>query len=172
MASSLEFNKIAAAVLTAGIVASLSGWIARELVHPHPLEKNAYVVPGVEKTTTPEEKGAPAGPEPITPLLASANPEAGKEVAKKCAACHTFDKGGANKVGPNLFGIVGAKHGHMESFSYSQAIAGMPGDWDPESLNKFLYKPQAYAKGTKMTFAGLPKAEDRANVIAYLMTLK
>jgi cytochrome c len=170
MAGSLEFNKMAAAVLTAGIVASLSGFVARELVHPEPLAENAYVVPGVE--AAPAAAEAPAGPEPVEPLLAAADVEAGKRVAAKCAACHTFEQGGPNKIGPNLFGIVGAEHGHIEGFAYSQVIAGMEGPWDVESLNQFLYKPQAYAKGTKMTFVGLPKTEDRANLIAYLQTLK
>jgi cytochrome c len=169
--ASLEFNKMAAAVLTAGIIASLSGFIAREVVHAKKPAQHAYVPAGVE-AAAPADKGGGAGPEPIAGLLANANPQAGQEVAKKCAACHSFEKGSANKVGPNLFGVVGAKHGHAEGFPYSPAITGKQGPWDPEALNQFLFKPQAYAKGTKMTFAGLPKAEDRANIIAYLQSLK
>jgi cytochrome c len=162
---------MAAAVLTAGIVASLSGFISRELVHPKPLEQNAYAVPGVE-TKADTKGGAPAGPEPVAPLMASANAEAGKQVAAKCTTCHTFEQGGANKVGPNLFGVVGAKHAHAQGFAYSPALAGKDGTWTVEALNHFLWKPQDYAKGTKMTFAGLPKPEDRANMIAYLQSLK
>src|SRR5258708_707367 len=100
--SSLETNKIAAAVLTAGVIAMLSGWLARELIHPHPVEKVAYNVPATEeKPAAGEAKGGQEGPGDIKPLLASANPEAGKALTKTCAACHTFEKGGSNKVGPN-----------------------------------------------------------------------
>src|ERR1700756_4765056 len=99
--SSLETNKIAAAVLTAGVIAMLTGWLARELFHQPPLEKVAYNVPATEeKAPAGEAKGGSEGPGDIKPLLASANVDAGKASTKVCAACHTFDKGGANKVGP------------------------------------------------------------------------
>ena len=118
-----------------------------------------------------ETAAAPSGPAPIGPLLASADPAAGQAASKACAACHSFDKGGANKVGPNLYGIVGAKHGHIDGFAYSDAIKGKAGPWNYDELNKFLYDPKAYAPGTKMTFAGLKKDQERANVIAYLRSL-
>ncbi|WP_370540479.1 cytochrome c family protein [Azospirillum sp. INR13] len=118
------------------------------------------------------DKGAaPAGPAPIAPLLAAASPENGQKVAKACAACHSFDKGGANKVGPNLYGIVGGAKGHIQGFSYSDALVKTGGSWSYDELNKFLYDPKGYAPGTKMTFAGLKKDDDRAAVIAYLRSL-
>src|SRR5471032_2124108 len=106
----LEFNKIAAAVLTAGIIAMVTGVIAGALVRPKPFDKPGYVVAGVEEKASAAAAGGEAkGPEPISPLMASADPKAGADVAKKCAACHTFDKGGPNRIGPNLYGIVGEK---------------------------------------------------------------
>ena len=110
-------------------------------------------------------------PAPIAPLLASADPAAGQATARVCLSCHTFEKGAPAKVGPNLWGIVGAPHAHAQGFAYSKAIAGKQGPWTYEELNHFLYSPKDYAPGTKMSFAGLRKDKDRANVIAFLRTL-
>jgi cytochrome c len=170
MASSLELNKIIGAVLVAGLVAHLSGTIASMLVKPHHAEHEAAAV---------GEGGAggaakPAGPAPIEPisgLLANADPAKGQEVAKKCATCHSFGNGEPAKVGPNLWGIVGNKHAHMEGFPYSEAMKSTAGTWDYAALAHFLLSPKSYVPGTKMTFAGLKKPEDRAAVIAYLRTL-
>jgi cytochrome c len=172
--ASLEFNKIAAAVLTAGIIASVSGIVAVKLVEPEKLQKNAYVVPNVEPSSGKAEASKPAGPEPIKPLLASASVEEGKQVARKCAACHSFEKGGPNKVGPNLFGIFDDEIAHgRNNYAFSDALkAHSKEKWTVENLNHWLWKPQSFAKGTKMTFAGLPKAKDRADIVAYLQSLK
>lgn len=104
-------------------------------------------------------------------MLASATAEAGKKVSKKCAACHSFTKGGPNKVGPNLWNIVGGKAASVAGYKYSGAMKDMAANWEFEELNKFLFKPKAYLKGTKMSFAGLKKSSDRAAIIAYLTAL-
>ena len=112
----------------------------------------------------------PAGPEPILAMLASADMGEGEKVFKKCASCHDVEKGGPNKTGPNLYGIVGAAFAHKDDFSYSDGMANHGGTWGFEELNEFLYKPRDYIDGTKMSFGGLKKAEDRAAVIAWLNT--
>ena len=111
----------------------------------------------------------PATPEqPLPVLLASATPEKGAKVAKKCTSCHSFNKSGKNKVGPNLYNIMGAERGIVDGFNYSAAIKAMGGRWNFEDMNKFLKKPKEFMKGTKMTFSGLKKAKDRASVIVYM----
>lgn len=171
--ASLEMNKIAAGVLCAGLLAMAAGKIADGLVHPEPLAENAYPV-DTSALAAPVE-AAPEAPalEPVMGLLADADPAAGLKVFKKCAACHTADKGGANKVGPNLYDIVNAAKGAKEGFGYSPALTGFEGapDWDYASLNAFLARPKDYMPGTKMSFVGLKKVGDRAAAIAYLRTL-
>ncbi len=172
---SFEANKIAAAVLVALILAMVSGILADKLVQPQKLAKPAYVVAGTEQPAESAESAAkPAGPEPIGPLLAAASVDAGKSDVKVCTACHTFEKGQPNRIGPNLYGIVGDQIAHDRgNYDFSSALktAGNGKTWTPELLNDWLYKPQNFAKGTKMTFVGLPKAKDRADVIAYLNSL-
>ena len=169
---SFEMNKIAGAILGAMILAMVSGIIAHVLVHPTPLAKPAYVVAGAEPT---EKKGGEEnkGPEPIAPLLANANVDAGKEQSKKCMACHTFEKGGPNRIGPNLYNVLGEPIAEdRNGYEFSSALSAHKGQkWNVEELNQWLSNPQSFAKGTKMTFAGLPKAQDRANVVAYLNSL-
>jgi cytochrome c len=112
---------------------------------------------------------ATAAPVDIMPLIAAADPAEGQKVFGKCKACHNADKGGANQVGPNLWNVVGGPHGHSETFTYSSVMAGMHDKkWSYEELNAFLTSPKTYAPGTKMTFAGLSKPQDRAAVIAFL----
>jgi len=167
----LFVNKIAAAVLSAGLLAMITGFIAHQVFHPHMPAEHAYVIAeGVSAGAT-QEASAPAGPQPIVPLLANASAENGEKIAKKCASCHTFEKGGPNKIGPNLWNVVGAKTAHIDGFNYSGAMQGMEKEWDYEALGEFLYSPKNYVKGTKMTFVGLKKDQDRADVIAYLRTL-
>lgn len=167
----MEFNKIFAAILTAGLVAMMSSFISRKVIHPEIPEKTAYQVAGVEASQASGTQAAPSGPEPILAMIEKADTAKGESVAKACAACHDFTKGGPNKVGPNLYNVVGGKKAHMDTFSYSTGMASKGGIWDYDSLNHFLYKPKAFVEGTKMSFAGLKKPEDRAAVIAWLRTL-
>ena len=175
MASSLESNKIAAAVLTAGVIAMLSGFVAELLYHPEvELAENAYPI-----AAAPAGGGAvaPAAEEevlePIAPLLAAADPAAGEQLAsRQCASCHTFNEGGATRVGPNLYNIVAQPIAAEDGYSYSNGLSGHAGDtWSYENLNAFLHGPRDFAPGTKMTFRGFTKAQDIANVVAYLRTL-
>jgi cytochrome c len=166
----LFVNKIAAAILSAGLLAMITGFAAHMLYHPKELEKQAYIIAS-EAPVAVSTAALPTGPEPVMAMLASASADAGKKVTKKCAACHSFTKGGPNKVGPNLWNIVGGKPALMAGYKYSGAMKSMSVNWEFEELNKFLYKPKAYLKGTKMSFAGLKKASDRAAVIAYLTSL-
>jgi len=171
--SSIEINKIAASVLLALIVAWASGLLASKLIEPKLPSKAAIEVANAPAAPAAPAGGeAAAGPEPLGPLLAAANVDAGKTVAKACATCHTFDKGGPNRVGPNLYGIVGDEIAHDRGgYSFSAALKGKGGTWTIDNLNDWLFKPSNFAKGTKMTFVGLPKAKDRADVIAYLNSL-
>jgi len=169
--SSFELNKVAAAILLAGIIAMVAGFISEEVVKPTKLAKPAYVVQGVETAAASSSGGAPqeAKIEPIGPLLAKADPKEGANVAKQCAACHTFDKGGANRIGPNLYGIVGEHPAEVPGYQFSKALESIKDKvWDYEALNQWLANPKAYAPGTKMTFAGLRKPEQRADVIMFL----
>jgi cytochrome c len=167
----LKFNKVAAGFLLAALLA-MAGYKLSEVLVPHQkLAQNAYPIEVQVASTTTAAPAAAKGPEPILALLASADVEAGIKTAKKCTACHVFDKGGKNKVGPGLWNIVNADKANVDGFSYSAALAEMDGGWDYQALNTFLYKPKAYVAGTKMNFAGLKKPQDRANIIAYLRSL-
>jgi cytochrome c len=167
-----EFNKIVMAILLALIILKAGGIIADQLVHPVYLAKNVYIVPGVAQKGTTETAGTEEKLEPIEPLLAEANIENGKKIAKQCLQCHSFDKGGPNKVGPDLWNITARGIAKNTGYAYSSALKKKEGQWTPDALNAFLYKPTKDVPGTKMSFAGLKKGEDRRDVIAYLLTLK
>lgn len=167
----LKFNKVAAGFLLAALLA-MAGYKLSEVLVPHQeLAENAYPIEVQVASASTDAPAAPKGPEPILALLATADVNAGIKTAKKCTACHVFDKGGKNKVGPGLWNIVNADKGAIDGYAYSAALAEMEGAWDYQALNAFLYKPKAYLAGTKMNFAGLKKPQDRANVIAYLRSL-
>lgn len=161
-----RFNTTAGWVLGAGIVALgasiVSGMYFQADKHAH-VEKPGFFIQGEA-----EEGGEAGGPD-LGTLLAAADPAAGEKVFAKCTACHTINQGGANGIGPNLWAIVGAPIGkHVPGFAYSSALSGHGGDWTYENLDAWLKSPRGFADGTKMSFAGLSKAEDRANLLAYL----
>jgi len=168
---SMEFNKIFAAVLTAGIIAWLSWFVAHEAYHSEPLEKNAFEIAVADDAGASAGPAAATGPEPID--IDKGDLAQGEKISKVCSSCHTFEQGGANKVGPNLFGIFGNIHAHKDDYSYSDGMKAHKGEkWDVDALNHFLWSPRKTIEGTKMTFAGLPKAEDRAAIIKWLSTQK
>lgn len=172
--SSFEWNKVIASVLTAMIVAMVAGVLASQIVSPHRLHEPVYLPPGAEGGETATAAAAPAAaPEPIEPLLANANVDRGKQLAKVCTQCHTFDKGAPNKIGPNLFGVTEENIAAVPGYQFSPALSAHKDQkWNPDDLNVWLLNPQQFAKGTKMSFAGMPKPQDRADVIAYLESLK
>jgi len=170
--SNLEFNKIAAAILVAAIVAMLSGFAAEAFYKKGEAgESKAF------KVAASETKAAPAAIAPevkvdINALLAAANVSKGEKLFKKCVSCHTVDKGGKHKVGPNVWNIVDQPKASKDGYKYSKALAAAGGDWDVESLYYFLNKPKKFLKGTKMSFAGIKKPEQIADLIAYLQAQK
>ena len=167
---SLEFNKFAAAILVALLVVMGIGKLSDTLYAPqtgeHAREQVAAL--GGEGAPAGGEEAGPAADVSLAALLARADPAAGESVSRKCASCHTFEKDGADRVGPNLWGVVGAQKAHSPDFAYSDAITGLEGAWTFEDLDAYLASPRAFAPGTKMTFAGLNKPEDRANLLAWL----
>lgn len=162
-----RFNTIAGWTLFAGIVALglsiLSGMYFKADKHNRP-EQLGFVIEGAE-----EEGGAEAGPSLAT-LLNTGDAAKGEALFAKCTSCHTINSGGAAGIGPNLFGVVGKPVGkHAAGFAYSDALGGHGGDWSFENLDAWLKSPKAFAPGTKMSFAGLSKPEDRANIILFML---
>ena len=166
----VNFNTAAGCFLASALFALVIGKVSNALVDPHHLEKPAIAV----SEEAPTEGAAPAQAElaPIGPKLASANVDHGKALfQQQCFTCHTIDKGGPNKVGPNQWNLVGRKKASEAGFSYSSALQAKGGEWTYEDINHMIFKPQQFARGTKMPFAGLPKEQDRADIIAFLRTM-
>jgi len=161
-----RFNTIAGWVLFSGIVALGLSSVSSHLFQadkPHRPHEMGYPIAGVA-----EEGAGEAGPD-LGTLLAAADPAAGEKLFAKCTSCHTIDQGGANGIGPNLFGTVGEPIGQGKGgFAFSGDLSGHGGNWTYENLDAWLASPKAFAAGTKMSFAGLSKPEDRANIMAYL----
>jgi cytochrome c len=165
--SSLELNKIVGAIILVMLVGQVISTIGDALVHPRAHGPAAASVANAPTQGPKQEQKL----EPVSGLLASADVEAGKKVASKCVACHTLNKGEANKIGPNLWGIVNRPVASHEGFAYSSAMKGKGGTWGYEDINAFVHAPSKVIPGTKMTFVGLDKTKDRADVIAYLRSL-
>lgn len=173
--NSSKLNMYAGAFLGTVFVVMTVGILGDAIFHTEEPEQEGFAIAVSESSAAAGDGGGePAGLEPIGPMLASADPAAGENGFKKCAACHTVDEGGANKVGPNLWNIVNRPVAAVDGFNYSSALQEFAADgtvWDYEHLNGFLHKPKGYVPGTAMGFAGLSKADDRAEIIAYLRTL-
>lgn len=179
MSGGIEINKIAGAILLAGVIAMSAGLLAEGLYTGTIAEKDdkeakrGYTIAGAENAGSGE--AAPAKdekPVDITPFMAKADIKAGEAMSKKCTSCHSFDKGGKNGVGPNQWGLVGAHFAHKEDYTYSAAIVGMKDKkWGFQELSEFLTKPNKYIPGTKMAYAGIASPQDRANLIAWLNSM-
>ncbi|HLY54422.1 MAG TPA: cytochrome c family protein [Stellaceae bacterium] len=165
---SFELNKIIGALLMSMIIGVVAGLVSTGVIPTQKLEKAAYPI-AVKEAAPAAAPEAEAKPAPIPAEdYAKADPVKGEQIAQKCAQCHTWTKGGANKIGPNLWGVLGRARGTEEGFTYSDAIKKLGGNWTPQDLAAFIFKPSEYAPGTKMTFPGLPSAQDRADVEAFL----
>ena len=169
--SVFEWNKIIGAVLLVVLATKAIDTVVDGLTHPVELAKNVYVVGAPEPAPAPAKAPAKTGPGKIGPLLASADASAGKRAANRCVACHSFKKGGKNKIGPPLWGTVNGKRARVAGYRYSSGLAKAGGVWGYEELNDFLANPKKSMPGTKMIFAGVKKASDRANIIAFLRSL-
>ncbi len=171
--SPFELNKIAGAILFAGLVAMISWIISANVYHVEDAHGSAaYTLPVAEEVEQAEEAVEEmVAVVSIDALLAEADAAKGQKIFKKCGACHTQDQGGKNKVGPNLWNIVGRGVAAVEGFNYSDAMASRGGSWSIAALNEFLANPKGTVPGTKMSFAGVKKDGDRANVLLFLQSL-
>lgn len=169
---SFEVNKVLGGLLGTVFVVFSVGIASNSLFSTHAPEKPGFVIEAAETDAGAAAGGAAAEETPIADLLAKADAKAGEAVFKKCAACHSIEKGGPNKVGPDLWAIVDRPVASHEGFAYSGAMKEFSGGgsekWTFDNLNHFLTSPKGFVKGTAMGFAGLKKDEERANLIAYM----
>ena len=163
-----ELNKIAGAVLLALLVLFGTKTATNLLFKAHKPEKPGYEVAVTDTAAGEQAGGAKTEEVPLAVLLVDGDAAKGEKVAKKCAACHTFDKGGANKIGPNLYGVLGRDLGTVDGFAYSGALKGKGGTWGYVELNEFISNPKAFISGTKMAFAGIRRPNQRADLIIYM----
>lgn len=170
MAGSLETNKLIGAVLTAGIIVVGSGVISEILYGYPPRHAPVFTIQLADDATLAEAE-EPAETIPFEVLLASADPDAGQRGFRACAACHTVDDGGANRVGPNLYDVLGRDIAGVGGFRYSGTLSDMDGVWTFEKLDGFLKAPNTWAPGTTMSFAGIANDQARADMVAYLRSL-
>ena len=164
-------NKIIVSIVFAVILVLGINKITDVIFYVEKPEKSAYQVANVDtdsNTTSAEISSVSSEPGDIMALFASTNAAEGAKIFKKCAACHSIAEGGANKIGPALWGVLGRPAGSVPGYKYSKALVAHGKIWSFEEMNGFLIKPKEWIKGTKMAFAGLKNAEDRAAVILYM----
>lgn len=171
MLDSFEVNKVLGAVLGTFLALHVVHLTAGAVFAPRVPEKPGYEIAVTETPASGQEQPAKAPEEPLEQLLASASTERGQAASKPCEVCHTFEKGGANRVGPNLWSVVDRDRASEQGFNYSAAMKSKGGKWTFEELDKFLANPRRDIPGTAMTFAGIERARQRADVVAYLRTL-
>jgi len=168
---SFEINKVLGALLFACLCLLSLNIAAGAIFAPHKPEKAGYEIAVQEK----EAPGAPAAPAaqevPLAQRLANADVKRGETAVKKCQACHTFEKGGPNRVGPNLWGVLGRERASHAGFNYSAAMKAKGGTWTADDLDHFIHSPKGFIPGTTMGFAGVGRGTERADIIAYLNTL-
>jgi cytochrome c len=178
MLDSFELSKIAGGFLCAGLVIVGFRTGLEIAQHGRPHEKPGYVLPAPQEAAAPAA-GAPAAPaaaafdpKAVAASAASGDAAAGQQVFTKCAACHSAQHDGPNKVGPNLAGVVGRPKASHAGFNYSDAMKAKGGDWTLEDLAAFIHNPKGFVPGTKMAFPGIADTGDLGNLLAYLNTVK
>ncbi len=168
----IETNKIAGAALSTLLVVMGLNMIAGIVFAPHKPAVPGFDLPSAEPASAGGAAAAPVADEPIAVRLAKADPAKGEKAVGACKACHTFEKGGPNKIGPHLYDVYARPKAGVEGFAYSAAMKGKSGEkWEAEQLDGFLKNPKAYMPGTIMAFAGMGRPDQRADVVAYLNTL-
>ena len=167
--SLFKINKIIAVLILTIVVLYAINKIGNYLINPTIPEEQAYKIDIPQDTDMVSvNEDVKDSIEPISLLLLSASLESGEKIASKCSSCHSFDKEGKHKIGPNLYDIINSPIGKKDGYAYSSVMSGFGGNWTYENIAAFLYKPKDYMDGTKMNFAGLKKVEDRANLILWL----